>query len=103
MWTLPWMHDSQGSSRCPHKRWLNSLLDCEEERSMELIKVDSSMIYAFGYDEQQQVLEVVFKRTGVYRYRNVPKEVYQQLLQADSKGSYMRDLIIDMYPTERVG
>jgi hypothetical protein len=69
---------------------------------MELIKVDSSMIYAFGYDEQQQVLEVVFKRTGVYRYRDVPKEVYQQLLEADSKGSYMRDLIIDMYPTERV-
>jgi KTSC domain-containing protein len=69
---------------------------------MELINVDSSMIYAVGYDEQQQVLEVVFKRTGVYRYHNVPKEVYQQLLDADSKGSYMRDLIIDMYPTERV-
>ena len=69
---------------------------------MELINVDSSMIYAFGYDEQQQVLEVIFKRTGVYRYRNVPKEVYQQLLDADSKGSYVRDLIIDMYPTERV-
>jgi len=69
---------------------------------MELIKVDSSMIYAFGYDKQQQVLEVVFKRNGVYRYRNVPNEVYQQLLKSDSKGSYMRDLIIDMYPTERV-
>ena len=69
---------------------------------MELIKVDSSMIYAFGYDEQQQVLEVVFKRNGVYRYRNVPKEVYEQLLNSSSKGSYMRDLIIDMYPTERV-
>ncbi len=68
---------------------------------MELIKVDSSMIYALGYDEQQ-VLEVVFKRTGVYRYHNIPKEVYQQLFDADSKGSYMRDLIIDMYPTERV-
>ena len=60
------------------------------------------MIYAFGYDEQQQMLEVVFKRTGVYRYRNVPKEVYQQLLEADSKGSYMRDMIIDMYPTEEL-
>jgi hypothetical protein len=69
---------------------------------MELIKVDSSMLDAFGYDEQQQVLEVVFKRNGVYRYNNVPKEVYQGLLDADSKGSYLRDLIIDMYPTERV-
>ena len=69
---------------------------------MELIKVDSSMIYGLGYDEEQQVLEVVFKRTGVYRYRNVPKEVYEQLMNSDSKGSYMRDLIIDMYPTEHL-
>jgi hypothetical protein len=69
---------------------------------MELINVDSSMISALGYDEQQQVLEVVFKPSGMYRYRNVPKEIYQQLLDADSKGSYMRDMIIDMYPTERV-
>jgi hypothetical protein len=69
---------------------------------MELINVDSSMISALGYDEQQQVLEVVFKPSGMYRYRNVPKEIYQQLLNADSKGSYMREMIIDMYPTERV-
>jgi hypothetical protein len=70
---------------------------------MELIKVDSSMIYAFGYDEQQQVLEVVFKRTGVYRYRDVPKQIYEGLLEANSKGSYIRDQIIDIYPAERLG
>ena len=69
---------------------------------MNLIKVDSSMIYAVGYDEKTQILEVVFKRTGVYRYRDVPKDVYEQLMESDSKGSYMRDLIIDMYPTEHL-
>jgi hypothetical protein len=69
---------------------------------MELIKVDSSMIDAVGYDEEQQVLEVVFKRNGVYRYRDVPKQVYEGLLNASSKGSYMRELIIDMYPTEHL-
>ena len=69
---------------------------------MELIRVDSSMIYAFGYDEEQQVLEVIFKRNGVYCYHNVPKEVYQQLLDADSKGSYMRDFIINVYPAEHL-
>jgi hypothetical protein len=69
---------------------------------MELIKVDSSMIDALGYDEEQQILEVAFKRTGVYRYRDVPKQVYEQLMASSSKGSYMRDLIIDMYPTERL-
>ena len=69
---------------------------------MELIKVDSSMIYALGYDEQQQMLEVVFKRNGVYRYRDVPKKVYEGLIKASSKGSYMRDMIIDRYPTEHL-
>ncbi len=69
---------------------------------MNLVKVDSSMIYAVGYDEQAEILEVVFKRTGVYRYRNVPKKVYQELMAADSKGSYMRDMIIDVYPTEHL-
>lgn len=69
---------------------------------MDLIKVDSRMIYAVGYDEKTQILEVVFKRTGVYRYRDVPKDVYEQLMEADSKGSYMRDMIIDMYPTEHL-
>lgn len=69
---------------------------------MELIDVDSSMISAVGYDQLQQVLEVVFKPSGVYRYRDVPKQVYQELLDAESKGSYMRDSIIDVYPTERV-
>ena len=69
---------------------------------MNLIKVDSSMIYAVGYDEEAQVLEVVFKRTGVYRYHNVPKEMYEGLLKSGSKGSYMRDMIIDMYPAEQL-
>jgi hypothetical protein len=69
---------------------------------MNLIKVDSSMIYAVGYDEEAQILEVVFKRTGVYRYHNVPKDVYERLLESDSKGSYMRDMIIDMYPAEHL-
>jgi len=69
---------------------------------MNLIKVDSSMIYAVGYDEEAQILEVVFKRTGVYRYHNVPKKVYEGLLKAASKGSYMRDMIIDMYPSEQL-
>ena len=69
---------------------------------MQLIKVESSMIYAVGYDEQTQTLEVVFNRTGVYRYRKVPKEVYKELLAAESKCSYMKSCIIDCYSYERL-
>jgi hypothetical protein len=62
---------------------------------------DSSMISAFGYDESTGVLEVAFHRTGVYRYYDVPLHVFEGLRDASSKGSYMRDLIIDMYPYEK--
>lgn len=56
------------------------------------------MIAAFRYDETERVLEVVFCRTGVYVYFNVPPEVVEGLRNAPSKGSYMREMIIDFYP-----
>jgi len=62
---------------------------------------DSSMISAFGYDEAEGILEVAFHRTGVYRYYNVPLHVFEGLRDASSKGSYMRNHIIDMYPWEK--
>jgi uncharacterized protein YuzE len=62
---------------------------------------DSSMISAFGYDEAEGILEVAFHRTGVYRYYNVPLHVFEGLRDASSKGSYMRNHIIDVYPWEK--
>ena len=62
---------------------------------------DSSMISAFGYDEAEQILEVAFHSTGVYRYYDVPRKVFEGLRDASSKGSYIRNVIIDMYPYEK--
>ena len=59
--------------------------------------VDSSMISAFKYDPTSQELDVMFTRKGIYRYFNVPLDVVDGLREADSKGSYMRYAIIDMF------
>ena len=69
---------------------------------MQLTTVESSMIYAVGYDPDTQTLEVVFNRTGVYRYYDVPPEEYEGLIAAESKGRYMLDCIIDVYPWSKV-
>ena len=69
---------------------------------MTLETVDSSMIHAAGYDEDERELEVIFKNGGVYRYENVDKGEYEGLMAADSKGGYMRAHIIDMYPYHKV-
>lgn len=63
--------------------------------------VDSSMISAFKYDPEAQTLDVIFHRTGQYRYFDVPLDVVQGLREASSKGSYMRYAIIDMYSHEK--
>ncbi|WP_394794972.1 KTSC domain-containing protein [Armatimonas sp.] len=65
---------------------------------MTLVTVDSSMLDAVGYDEEAQELEAVFASGKVYRYEGVPKEVYEELLASDSKGSFMHSAVIDCYP-----
>ena len=68
----------------------------------KLIEVESSMIRAVKYDADKQELEVWFTTGGVYCYEEVPQEVYDELLEAGSKGRFMRSAIINAYPYRRV-
>ncbi len=68
---------------------------------MELVPVESSMISAVAYDDAARDLLVIFNTGQTYVYSNVPREVYDNLLKADSKGSYMKDFVIDMFPYRR--
>ena len=61
------------------------------------------MIRAVGYDADKRILDVAFHRTGVYRYFDVPSKVVEGLLNAESKRNYMRVVIIDEYPWEKLG
>lgn len=70
-------------------------------KGITLIPVDSSMVDSVGYDEERHLLQVVFTSGRVYCYEEVPPEVFQDLLEAESKGRYMRACIIDVYPYRR--
>jgi hypothetical protein len=70
---------------------------------IERIPVDSSMVSAVGYDAAEKTLYVEFVNTGyVYAYYEVPKEEWQDLLKADSIGSYMKNNIFDFYNYSKV-
>ncbi len=60
------------------------------------------MVWAVDYDPITQVLEVAFKRTGVFRYEGVPPAAYKAMMKADSIGSYLRSCIIGIYPERRL-
>ena len=69
---------------------------------MQLTTVESSMLYAAGYDSKTRTLEVVFNSGGIYQYYDVPPEEYKELMEAESKGRYMHECIIDMYPYAQI-
>lgn len=52
--------------------------------------VDSSNIEAIGFDPDSQELHVRFLKSGeTYVYYGVEEWVFQEFLQADSKGTYL--------------
>jgi hypothetical protein len=61
------------------------------------------MASAVGYDAQESILYVEFANTNnIYAYYEVESEVFEELMQASSKGSFIRNNIIDCYTYSQV-
>ncbi len=63
-----------------------------------MMEVESTLIQSVGYDAAAQEMTFIL-RTGdeIYTYKNVPQTVYDELMAAESKGSYYRMNIRDKY------
>jgi len=60
--------------------------------------VSSSAIDRIEYDPSRRLLSIWFRETGgPYAYYEVPPQVFDELLRADSKGAYFSDHIRDRY------
>ena len=64
---------------------------------MERDKVVSSNLASVGYDAKKEILEIEFKHGGIYQYYDVPYEIYGDLMNAESHGSYFFHNIRDVY------
>ncbi len=59
--------------------------------------VDSSNIEAIGYDEEAGELHVQFLSGGYYIYHSVPRGVFDELMYAPSKGSFLNREVKGVY------
>lgn len=59
--------------------------------------VRSRDIALIGYDRSTQILEVVFRAGGVYRYQEVPESVYHSFMAAPSHGTFFQRNVKDHY------
>ena len=80
---------------------------------VRLQDVESSQIHSIGYDPETQTLAIRFTRGygenrgpgSLYHYSNVPQDVYDAFLAAESKGKYFGQHIKpfkDQYPFTKI-
>ena len=62
----------------------------------------SAVVSGIKYDSTKQVLRVYFVSGLVYDYKNVPPHVYQAMIKAFSKGTYLNRYIKGQYDFEKV-
>jgi hypothetical protein len=64
--------------------------------------VDSTALGSVDYDSRSEVLDIGLTTGRTYRYFDVPSNVYEALMAADSKGRFYNDHIRDVYLCKRL-
>ena len=59
--------------------------------------IQSSMMTFVKYDDDARELDITFTSGKTYRYLDVPPEIYDGLLDAESKGEFFNDNIKDAF------
>lgn len=77
-----------------------ALPDATLQIAMQPVK--SSNIAELGYDAATSTMAVGFSGSGRYFFGGVPRETFDGLLKADSKGSYFAKNVRGRYPSRRV-
>jgi hypothetical protein len=64
---------------------------------MEMYRVESSAMRAVGYDSGTRRMRIIFAQGNTHDYCEVPREVFENLVSAESKGIYFNRVIKDKY------
>jgi hypothetical protein len=63
---------------------------------------DSTAVKTIAYRARERALDVTFVSGHIYRYFDVPAEVYDRFQVAESAGRFLHAEIIDQYDFERL-
>ena len=64
--------------------------------------VQSEAIEKISYDADTKTLTVTFDVGGTFEYANVPAEVHDALVNAESKGNYFTENIKGKYESKKI-
>lgn len=79
-----------------------AIATASKEVQIKMIPVDSSNIKAIGYSPVARVLQVDFLSGSRYRYNAVEPDVFEQFIDAPSKGRFLNREIKKVYDYRQV-
>lgn len=59
---------------------------------MKRIKIASSNLKGIGYDKEKKIMEVEFNQGGIYQYKEVLENDYNDIMHSASKGGALHRL-----------
>ncbi len=83
-------------------RIIASAMAIEPSESIEMLPACSTMAAQVGYDEDREILQIEFNNGAVYQYSAVEPEVWEDLQETDSIGSFYNREIKGYYPSVKV-
>src|ERR1039458_501934 len=69
---------------------------------MDLVKVKSTNLSAIGYDRPSRTMRILFLEGSAYDFEGIPAKLYNQLMEADSKGTFFQECIKGQYNFRKV-
>jgi hypothetical protein len=75
----------------------------QEELIFKKKFLDSSFIQKVIWDKSNETLMVLFSTGSIWAYYNVPFEIYENLLAAESHGKYFNLNIRNIFEAEKLG
>jgi len=64
--------------------------------------VDSSWVAAIGYEQRAREVHIALIDGPAYAYETVPPDVWRRLLAADSKGTFVNEVLKPHYRVRKL-
>jgi ATP-dependent DNA helicase RecG len=76
---------------------LLAVVSMNRNAGIKRIPVASPNIASIGYDKEIHILEIEFHHGAIYHYKDVPENVYEELMSSPSHGAYFMNEIKDKF------
>lgn len=80
---------------------LHAIVSMNSNSGIKRIPVASSNIASVGYDKEAHILEIEFHHGAIYQYKDVPENVYEELMSSPSQGAYFMNELKDKFKYQK--